>query len=46
MDNDDIKDDDDISLMESHVKGDQFFKDDDELGEEEKHKSNFDNEFN
>ena len=46
LDNDDIKDDEVISLMDSQVKGDQFFKDEGELGEEEKQKNTFENEFN
>jgi hypothetical protein len=46
LDNDDIKDDEVISLMDSQVKGDKFFKDEGELGEEEKQKNTFENEFN
>jgi hypothetical protein len=46
-DNVDIKEEDDLNLTgSSHIKAeDDFFKDED-MGEEEKNKSNFDNEFN
>ena len=46
-DNVDIKEEDDLNLTgSSHIKaGDDFFKDED-MGEEDKNKSNFDNDFN
>jgi tetratricopeptide (TPR) repeat protein len=46
-DNVDIKEEDDLNLTgSSHIKAeDDFFKDED-MGEEEKNKSNFDNDFN